>query len=159
ANPDQNPLNNSASVQTTLVTPGAVLPYAHGNGPNGVASDSAGNVYIANQFDAMVVKVDPSGTTTTVAGNGTVGSTGDGGPATRAKLNRPLWLSFDAAGDLLIADFGNSKIRAVSPSGIITTVAGTGGTGYSGDGGAAVAAQLNVPQGVTGLAGGGFLIA
>ena len=158
-NPDWNPSNNMATVQTSVVGPGTLVlvnrPYG---GPQGIAEDGAGNVYVAYQYSDVVDKTDPSGNTTTYAGTGGRGSSGDGGPATVAQLNQPMWLSFDAAGDLLIADMGNNEIRSVSPSGIITTVAGNGSAGYSGDGGAATSAQINQPQSVTGLAGGGFLL-
>lgn len=160
ANPDPNPNNNNAIVQTTVIAPGTILPFSVccGYTPQGVAEDSAGNVYVAYNYSSQVIKVDPSGNSTVYAGNGGRGSAGDGGPATSAQLNQPYWLSFDAAGDLLIADQSNNEIRSVSPAGIITTVAGNGSAGYSGDGGAATSAQLNQPQTVTGLAGGGFLI-
>ena len=166
-NPDLNPSNNTATVRTSVLAPGTVINFtsglvdnSFGSGPYGVAEDSAGNVYVAYRWTADILKFDPSGNVTTFAGTiGSSGYSGDGGPATSAKLSGPWWLSFDAAGDLLIADRFNNAIRAVSPSGTITTVAGTGVSGYSGDGGPATSAQLNQPQSVTGLPGGGFLIA
>ena len=99
------------------------------NRPQGVAQDSTGNVYIADWGNAVIRKVDASGTITTYAGTGAAGYSGDGGPATSAELNQPYWLGFDSAGDLLIDDLGNNAIRAVSPTGTITTVAGTGTAG------------------------------
>ena len=159
-NPDPNPSNNSATVQTTVLAPGTILPFnvCCGYTPQGVAEDSAGNVYVAYNYSSQVIKVDPSGNSTVYAGTGGRGNSGDGGPATAAQLNQPYWLSFDSAGDLLIADYANNEIRAVNPAGIINTIAGNGSPGYSGDGGAAMSAQLTGPQSVTGLAGGGFLI-
>lgn len=159
-NPDPNPGNNSASVQTTVVGPGSILPFnvCCGFRPQGVAEDTAGNVYVAYSSTNQVIKVDTSGNSSVYAGTGGAGSSGDGGPATAAQLNQPYYLSFDAAGDLLIADWGNNEIRAVNSAGTISTVAGNGSAGYSGDGGAATSAQLSGPQAVTGLAGGGFLI-
>ena len=85
----------------------------------------------------------------TVAGNGTAGSSGDGGPATTAELDNPRGLTIDAAGDLVIADFGNSVVReVVNATGDIVTVAGDGTAGYSGDNGPATAAELSGPYGV-----------
>ena len=99
------------------------------------------------------------GDITTVAGNGTFGALGDGGPATSAQLGDPRDVSPVASGGFLIADTNNSEIRFVSPSGVITTVAGTGTAGYNGDEIPATSAQLNGPRGVEALPGGGFLIA
>ncbi|MDE0626934.1 MAG: hypothetical protein OXH99_11100 [Bryobacterales bacterium] len=90
-----------------------------------------------------------AGTITTVAGNGSRGYSGDGGPATAAQLAAPYDVALDAAGNLNIADQGNSRVRRVDLSGMIATVAGNGTPGFSGDAGPAVAAQLNRPQSVT----------
>src|SRR5579863_7265849 len=111
-----------------------------------VAVDTSGNLYIAESGSHRVRKVS-GGTITTVAGNGTQGYSGDGGTATSAQLNGPLGLMVTASGDLYIADTGNSVVRKVS-SGIITTVAGNGTQGYSGDNGPATSAQLKFPVGV-----------
>ncbi len=117
--------------------------------PYGVTMDGAGNLYIADQNNHRVRKVDPSGIISTVAGNGTPGFLGDGGAATAASLNNPSGVYFDIFGSLLIADQYNDAIRKVAlGSGIITTITGTGVPGYSGDGGLATAAQLNHPPGV-----------
>lgn len=86
-----------------------------------------------------------SGIITTVAGKGTEGYSGDNGSATGAQLNRPFGVAVDSTGNIYIADFFNHRIRKVDTSGNITTVAGTGNYGYSGDGGAATGAQLNLP--------------
>jgi sugar lactone lactonase YvrE len=91
---------------------------------------------------------DVSYTISTVAGNGQASFSGDGGPATQASLNRPCAVAVDAAGNLFIADYGNSRIRKVSPDGIITTLAGSGEAGYGGDGGPATSASLRGPYGV-----------
>ncbi|PWT99085.1 MAG: hypothetical protein C5B51_27925, partial [Terriglobia bacterium] len=108
--------------------------------PGGIALDSAGNLYIADTFNNAVRKVTPSGTITTVAGNGTYGDSGDGGPGVNAQLSNPQAIAADANGNLYIADA--AVIRKISASGTITTVAGTGTPGYSGDGGPALNAQI-----------------
>jgi uncharacterized protein (TIGR03437 family) len=118
------------------------------NHPYGVAVDAAGNVYIADSNNNRIRKVSTDGTITTVAGNGTAGFSGDGGPAVNAQLNRPWDIAVDSSGDIFIADYNNQRIRLVDASGNITTIAGTTGLGYSGDGGAATSAKLNYPTGV-----------
>jgi hypothetical protein len=117
-------------------------------GPNGVTVDSAGNLFIVDGYSARIRKVSSSGIITTVAGNGFNGYSGDGAPATSAHLWVPQGVAVDSAGDLFIADGYNNRIREVSPSGIITTVAGNGSPGYSGDGGPATNAKLTFPGGV-----------
>ena len=116
--------------------------------PRGVALDGAGNLYIADFGNHRIRKVDAAGMITTVAGDGTEGSGGDGGPAVAAQLNRPAGVAADGAGNLYIADFGNNRIRKVDSAGVISTVAGDGRGGYSGDGGTATAARLSNPAGV-----------
>jgi len=116
--------------------------------PGGVAVDSTGNIYIADFNNSRIRKVNTSGIITTVAGTGTAGYSGDGGAATAAMLNRPVSVTVDSSGNMYIGDRYNNRIRRVNTSGIITTVAGTGTAGYSGDGGAATAANLNNPIGV-----------
>ncbi|MFI9011566.1 RICIN domain-containing protein [Actinosynnema sp. NPDC053489] len=111
--------------------------------PRGVAVDGAGNLYVADAANSRVRKVAPDGTITTVAGNGTRGFTGDGGPATAAQLSFPCWLALDGAGNLHVADSGNGRVRRVSPDGRITTVAGDGTRGFGGDGGPATSARLS----------------
>ena len=129
------------------------------NSPRKVAVDSAGNLYIADWGHGRVRKVSPSGIITTVAGNGNPGYSGDGGPATSAQLSGPVSVAVDASGNLYIADAGNFRIRRVSPSGIITTVAGNGKYGFSGDGGPATSAGLTVPYDVAVDAAGNLYIA
>ena len=125
--------------------------------PHGLAVDSAGNLYIADTLNLRIRKVS-NGVITTIAGNGTYGSDGDGGPATSAQLNMPYGIAVDTAGNIYIADESNNRIRKVS-KGVITTVAGNGAFGYSGDGGPATAAQLNWPRGVAVDAAGNLYIA
>ena len=127
--------------------------------PTGVAVDGSGNLYIVDYNTVSVRKVSPGGIITTVAGNGTNGYSGDGGPATSAEFSFPFGVAVDGFGNLYIADSLNSRIRKVSPSGTITTVAGNGTFGYSGDGGLATAAQLDNPYGVTLDASGNLYIA
>jgi sugar lactone lactonase YvrE len=119
------------------------------NEPMGVAVDGSGNLYIADRANHRIRKVSSSGIITTVAGTGVVGYSGDGGQATCAQLYSPFGVAVDGSGNLYIADFGNHCIRKVSPSGIITTVAGTGAYGYGGDEGPATSAQLSYPLDVT----------
>jgi sugar lactone lactonase YvrE len=116
--------------------------------PVGVALDSAGNLYIGDSGNERIRKVSPGGTISTYAGGGTPGFSGDGGPATAAQLDAPLGVALDSVGNLFIADSGNERIRKVSPAGTISTYAGSGTPGFSGDGGPATAAQLNSPRGV-----------
>ena len=114
--------------------------------PSGIAVDAAGNLYIADTYNHRIRKVS-NGVITTVAGNGTGGYSGDGGPATSAELKFPQGVTVDASGNLYIADLANYRIRKVS-NGVIITVAGNGTYGYSGDNGPATSAQLNFPDGV-----------
>ncbi len=129
---------------------GGAATKAELNFPAGVAVDVAGNVYIADQHNQRVRKVAAkTGIITTVAGSRDNGYSGDNGAATDAELNNPAGVAVDATGNLYISDFGNNRIREVdAKTGIITTIAGTGDQSYSGDGGAATAAQLNNPWGI-----------
>ena len=101
--------------------------------PLGVATDSNGNVYIADFVNNRIRMVDTSGTITTVAGNGNFGFGGDGGPATSAELSLPQGVSVDKSGNIYIADTGNLRVRFVNSAGTIQTLAGTGIQGYNGD--------------------------
>lgn len=118
------------------------------NEPTWLTFDRAGNLYITDRDNNRVRKVTPAGVITTVAGNGTAGFSGDGGPATRASLDGPAGLAVDRAGDLYIADSNNRRIRVVRPNGRIETYAGTGADGSAGDGGPARAASFNDPEGL-----------
>jgi sugar lactone lactonase YvrE len=108
-----------------------------------------GSVYIADAGNAEVRKVAPDGTITAVAGTGNSGYSGDGGPATLAQLSVPVSVRFDSAGNLYIAEYGNCVVRKVDTAGIISTVAGTGKCGFSGDGGPATQAQLWGPNDIS----------
>jgi len=129
------------------------------NEPSGLALDAAGNLYIAD-FGNERVRVVNAATQviTTFAGNGNIKASGDKGPAKSAGID-PLDLAFDTKGNLFVADFANNRVRMITPAGIITTVAGTGLPGYTGDGGPAVNAQLNAPSGVAVDAAGNLYIA
>src|SRR5439155_1666719 len=121
------------------------------NFPAGAAFDGTGDLIIADQSNCVIRKVQmTTGTISTVAGTGgACGFAGDGGPATAAELYLPAGVALDVAGNLFIADTGNGVIRKVAAAtGVISTVAGIGGAcGFAGDGGAATAAELNVPMG------------
>ncbi len=127
--------------------------------PSGVAVDTAGNLFIAERSNNRVRKVTPGGVISTVAGNGTGGFRGDGGPATSAQLDSPSGVAVDTAGNLFIADTSNQRVRKVTPGGVISTVAGIGTGGFRGDGGPATSAMLNYPQGVAVDTAGNLFIA
>ncbi len=127
--------------------------------PIGVAVDSFLNLYIADGDNNRIRKVTPSGTIRTVAGGGAGRFSGDGGPATAAALNIPEDVALDAAGNLYIADAGNNRVRKVDSNGTITTVAGTGADGFSGDGGPSTSAMLNFPWGLATNSAGYLFIA
>jgi hypothetical protein len=129
------------------------------NLPTDVEPTPDGGFLIADYGNRRVRKVSPAGVITTVAGTGVSGTYGNGGPATSAQLGAPTGVAVTADGGFLIADAAAHRIRRVSPGGIITSVAGTGTAGGSGDGGPATAARLNAPVSVAALAGGGFLVA
>jgi uncharacterized protein (TIGR03437 family) len=118
------------------------------NIPMGIALDTSGNLFIADQINARIRRVTPDGTISTVAGSGTSGFAGDGSTATNAQLYSPCGVAVDRSGNLYIADSHNHRIRKVTAGGVISTVAGTGVAGFSGDGGAATSALLNTPTAV-----------
>lgn len=117
--------------------------------PTNVTIDAAGNLYIANAGlfcpgpnGSRILKVDPHGILTVFAGTGEKGFSGDGGPATAALLYIPVWMAADREGNVYVADAYNYRIRKVDRDGVITTFAGTGTPGFSGDGGPAIAAEI-----------------
>jgi uncharacterized protein (TIGR03437 family) len=117
--------------------------------PAGLAFDSNGNLYIADEYNHRIRKVTPAGIISTVAGKGDEGFAGDGQQAIAATLNHPTDVAVDAAGNLYIADQYNNRVRKVTPDGIITTVAGNGVHGFGGDGGPPLQAALDYPSGIT----------
>jgi sugar lactone lactonase YvrE len=110
--------------------------------PFGIVQDRAGNIYVSDFSANRVRKIAPNGVISTFAGTGISGFTGDGGPANAAEISYPNGLVVDSAGDVIIADGGNARIRKVDPTGIITTIAGTGVFGDTGDGGPAIQAEI-----------------
>ena len=148
------------------LSPGGTLQTAAGNGspgnagdegaarfaqldtPSACATDSAGNLFIADTANHAIRKVNPGGVISTVAGAGIAGSSGDEGAATGARLASPRGVVADDMGDIFIADTGNHRIRQVTPDGVIHSIAGSGAAGFSGDGGPAAGALLNGPQGL-----------
>jgi len=135
---------------TTSATMGndRIAPGTLSRAPSGIYLDTNGNLYIADLGAQSIHMIDSTGTITTIAGNGIKGFSGDGGPATEAQLHFPNDVFGDRRGNLLISDSGNNRIRKVSPEGIITTIAGNGIKGFSGDGGPATEAQLSFPHGL-----------
>jgi sugar lactone lactonase YvrE len=132
----------------------ASVPY-----PNAVAVDASGNVFISESLYQRILKVDPNGIITVVAGNSTAAFSGDGGPATNASLNYVSGMAVDGAGNLFIADCYSHRIRKVDSGSLISTVVGNGTAAFSGDGGPATNASLNFPNAVEVDANGNLFIA
>jgi len=118
------------------------------NTPTDVAVDAAGNIYIADSANQVIRRVDTRGTITTVAGNGTIGFSGDGGRATAAQLRSAGGIAVDRSGRLYIADRDNQRVRRVNADGTIVTIAGNGNQAFSGDNGPATQASLYNPSDV-----------
>ncbi len=122
---------------------------AHLSYPDGLSIDNTGNLYVSEYGNSTIRKINlASGIITTVTGNGTQGYGGDNGPATAATLNRPYAVFADKMGYVYICDNENNVVRAINPSGIIATIAGSGAYGYTGDGGPATAATFRGPSAV-----------
>jgi gliding motility-associated-like protein len=145
----------STTITTIAGTPG-ISGFSGDGGPaiaarmnlvNDVATDNAGNVYISDWTNRRIRKVNTSGIISTFCGTGATGFAGDGGPATAATTNGTMGFDFDCEGNMIVCDVDNHRIRKINPSGIITTIAGTGAAGFGGDGGSPMAAQMNRPVG------------
>ena len=157
--------SNQSSGRVRKVSPAGIITTFAGNGQNGfsgdggpaigatlvptaLAFDSTGNLYVGDYVNDRIRKITPSGIITTFAGTGVVGAGGDGGPAANASLGYAFGLAFDPSGNLYVADYVNYRIRKIASNGIITTVAGSGGFGFAGDGSQATGAQMKNPFGV-----------
>lgn len=127
--------------------------------PMGIATHPDGRVLFSDAVNNRIRAIDPDGTITTVAGTGDAGFSGDGGPATDAQLALPFGVAVDADGRILFADRDNNRIRAIDADGTITTVAGSGEEGFSGDDGPAIEAQFTLPTGVAAHPDGGIVVA
>ena len=125
----------------------AVATDARFNQPIDVKVDGSGNVYIADNSNHAIRKIDATGTITTITGIGSPGFAGDGGQATLAKLYGPTGIALGTAGEIFVSDASNQRIREIYPSGVIYTLGGTGTTGYTGDGGLAHYANFHYPYG------------
>lgn len=117
------------------------------NWPNGVVLDNIGNLYFTDQSNNRIRKIDTNGIINTFAGGGSNGL-GDGGQATSAQLNQPNGIIIDNQGNIVFTDYQNQRVRKIDSNGIITTIAGTGTSGFSGDGGNSLQAQLGGPNGI-----------
>jgi RHS repeat-associated protein len=138
---------------------GGLATQAELSSPWGVAVGPDGSIYIADEGNNLIRRVGPDGIITTIAGNGTRGYSGDGGPAGQAEFSHPDGVAIGPDGALYVADEGNNRIRRVGTDGVITTVAGNGTAGFSGDGGAATGAALNNPAGIATAPDGSIYIA
>lgn len=127
--------------------------------PSGILFDSAGNMLVSDDGNNRIRKIDTSGIITTIAGTGVASYSGDGGPALAAALDQPWALALDATGNLYFSDILNERVRKIDTAGIITTVAGNGIEGYSGDSGSATQASLDTPSGVAVDSAGNLYIA
>jgi uncharacterized protein (TIGR03437 family) len=150
----------AGGASTTAVGDGGPATSAYLSSPQGVAVDSGGAIYIADNGANRIRKVDSYGAITTIAGTGQAGFSGDNGPAVQASINGPTAIKVDAAGNVYFSDSGNNRIRRIAAtSGTITTIAGTGVAGFTGDGSPAVRATLNNPRGLAIDAAGNLYVA
>lgn len=143
---------SSRRISTAVGPPTGIAPPPPGAastvqfpGATALGIDAQGNLYVGLGGDHVITRIDPSGDTTIIAGTGEGGYSGDGGPATQAELSVAKDIAVDDQGDVYFTDFFHHRIRKIDTDGIITTVAGTGEKGFSGDGGPATQAQLARP--------------
>ncbi len=159
-------ISDSGNNRIRMLSPNGIITTVAGNGsrsysgdggsalsasldyPEDAVVDAPGNIYIADSGNNLIRKVDTNGNITTIAGNGSPGYSGDGGPATQASLFVPVSLALDPGGNLFFSDQGNNVVRKVDIGGNITTFAGSGVYGFGGDGGPATNAAFNSPAGV-----------
>ncbi len=127
---------------------GGIATAANLNFPTSIAFDSNGNIFISDFYNSRIRKINTSGVISTVAGTGIAGYNGDGGIATLAQLNYPFGIAIDNSDNLYIADMSNNRVRKVSATGIINTIAGNGQGGYTGDLCLADTTRLNSPSSV-----------
>jgi uncharacterized protein (TIGR03437 family) len=127
---------------------GGAAALAELNGPAGIAIDQAGTLYLADSLNHRIRRVTASGAIDTIAGNGTPGFSGDGGPAIQAQLNGPLGVAVDGSGNIYISDTNNNRIRKVSTNGVINTIGGNGNASFYGDGSPAFQASVHAPEGL-----------
>ena len=116
--------------------------------PRGITIDTIGNIYFCDYDNYRVRQIDTSGIVHTIAGNGVSGYGGDGGPATNAIINYLQGIYYDIDGNLYLTDVFNNRLRKINAAGVMSTVAGTGSAGYTGDGGLATAAEIHWPVSV-----------
>jgi uncharacterized protein (TIGR03437 family) len=168
---------DTGNVRVRRFTPGGIIGTIAGSGilgfygdtlpavraqfasPWGLAIDRSGNIFIADTFNDRIRRISPDGIITTIAGINGAGYQGDNGPAIFARLNRPTGIAVDSSGNVFIADTVNHRIRKIDASGTIVSIAGTGAAGFSGDGGPAVSAQLNMPESLAVDASGNIYVA
>ncbi len=155
----QNVISTFAGTDSVFQDDGRQALTARLGRSEGIAVDAKGNVYVSDYDQFIVYRIGTDGTLRVIAGNGLKGFSGDGGLATSASFSLPTRLAIDAAGNVFVADAANNRIRRVSPTGIISTVAGTATSGFSGDGGRATQASLFFPRGVAVDAAGNLYIA
>jgi hypothetical protein len=138
---------------------GGLATAAQLSNPDGVAVDNAGNVYIADYNNHRIRKIDPTGTITTICGNGTQSSTGDGSVSTAATIDGPGHICVDPTGNLYITEYNSNKVRKIAITGTITTFCGTGANSNTGDGGLATAATIANPWEIASDASGNIFVA
>jgi sugar lactone lactonase YvrE len=144
---------------TTIAGDGGPVTFARLSWPKDIAFDQSGNLYIADSGNSLIRKVDANGVISTIAGSGVAGFSGDGQLALSAQFNVPSGIAVGQNGSVYVSDTNNYRVRKIDPTGVITTIAGTGVAGFSGDGGPAVSAQLSYPTGIKVDAAGNLYIA